>query len=156
VGKKLPPFADLAFFRLLADTFAMGKYWMIGFLLIASGAGAQIVTGGGVVDQDNGGGGISSRIQTKISNYVNFLRFRSLDCGLTLRVLDFDLVGMYHRLSETYSDSQLVCLCSKDGDRLFKIMVSDPAFIPELKRGHVISDEEIDEILRFYAGFGER
>jgi len=108
------------------------------------------------MDEDAGGGGIPSRVQGKIINYVFYLRLRSLSCGLSWRVLDFDLEGMYHRLSENYAPSELVCLSTEEGSSLFKSMVSDPAFIPEMKRRNSMSDEQIREMIQFYDRFGER
>ena len=151
----MPPGWDLAFSAHLADTFAMGKYWIPLFLLISSGARAQIVTGGGVIDQDAGSGGIPTRIQKKIGDYVNYLRFRSLDCGFTWRVLSFDLVELYHNLDKGFTASELVCLNTQEGDRIFLTMVSDPAFVPEMMGRYSLTYQEIGELVAFYRRFGE-
>jgi hypothetical protein len=155
VGIKNAPIADLAFFGRLADTFAMVKYWITLFLLVGSGARAQIVTGGGVIDEDLGGGGIQTRIQLKISNYVNYLRFRSLMCGFPSRVLSFDLVETYHNLSEGFTPSQLVCLDTEEGHRLFQTMIYDPAFIPEMMSRYSLTYDEVGNLILFYRRIGE-
>jgi hypothetical protein len=76
-------------------------------------------------------------------------------CGFPSRVLSFDLVEAYHKLSEGFTPSQLVCLSTEEVDRLFKIMIYDPAFIPEMMSRYSLTYEEVGDLVAFYRCFGE-